>query len=96
MAYSFEWDSTKARSNFVRHGINFDEASTVFDDPLGRIFDDESHSAKEKREIIIGHSINDRILIVCFTERPNETIRIISARTPTRQERTSYEENIES
>jgi uncharacterized protein len=70
------------------------EASTVFNESLGRIFDDERHSAEEKREIIIGDSINDRLLLVCFAERPNETIRKINAREPTRNDRKSYEENV--
>ena len=62
---------------------------------LARIFDDEPHSADERREIIIGHSINNRLLVVCFTERPNERIRIISARLHTAKERKTYEENVE-
>ena len=52
MAYRFEWDEKKAKSNFKRHGVRFDEATTVFDDPLARIFDDEPHSDDERREII--------------------------------------------
>lgn len=95
MAYRFEWDAEKAKSNWLKHGISFDEASTVFEDPLARIFDDEVHSSDEGREIIIGHSINDRILVVCFTERPNERIRIVSARLRTRKEQKAYEENAE-
>jgi uncharacterized DUF497 family protein len=54
---------------------------------------DEIHSFNEKREIMIGHSINNRLLLVCFTERPKKIIRIISAREPTRRERKDYEEN---
>ena len=95
MAYQFEWDKEKAHSNRIRHSVSFDEATTVFDDGLARIFDDESHSADERREIIIGHSIKNRLLIVCFTERPNEKIRIISARQPTMKERKAYEEKSE-
>jgi len=74
--------------------ISFDEAATVFNDPLARIFDDELHSVNEAREIIIGHSIKDRLLVTCFAERSKELIRIISARLPTRRERTDYEENV--
>lgn len=59
MSYGFERDEHKARSNQIKHGISFDEASTVFDDPLARIFDDGVHSINEEREIIIGHSINE-------------------------------------
>lgn len=95
MSYRFDWNEDKAAANIINHqGISFDEASTVFDDPLARIFDDKIHSIDERREIIIGHSVNNRLLLVCFTERPNEIIRIISARLPTKKERKSYEENI--
>lgn len=93
MGYRFEWDNNKARSNQIDHVVSFDEASTVFDDTFARIFDDEAHSKDERREIIIGHSINNRLLLVCFTERPKEIIRIISARLPTAKERKDYEEN---
>src|SRR5882762_2585322 len=72
MAYRFEWDEDKGKSNWIKHGVTFDEATTVFDDSLARIFDDELHSTDERREIIIGHSINHRLLVVCFTERPSE------------------------
>ena len=95
MGYRFAWDKEKAAANIANHqGLTFDEASTVFDNPLAKIFDDEIHSLEEKREIIIGNSVNDRLLLVCFTERPGEIIRIISARFPTRNERKAYEENI--
>jgi uncharacterized protein len=94
MSYRYTWDENKAASNIVDHqGVTFDEASTVFDSSLARIFDDEIHSFDERREIIIGPSINGRLLLVSFTERPNEIIRIISARFPTKKERKKYEEN---
>jgi len=96
MAYRFEWDEDKGKSNWIKHGVTFDEATTVFDDSLARIFDDELHSTDEKREIIIGHSINHRLVVVCFTERPNERIRIISARLRTTKEQKAYEENVDS
>ena len=89
----FEWDSRKASANFRKHGIRFHEAATVFDDPLAAIFDDEDHSARETREIIIGHSLKNRLIVVCFTERTNGIIRIFSARLATRKERKEYEEN---
>jgi uncharacterized DUF497 family protein len=95
MSYRFEWDDNKARSSIIDHGVSFDEASTVFEDSLARIFDDERHSIEERREIIIGHSVNNRMILVCFTERPEEIIRIISARLPTPRERKDYEENVE-
>lgn len=87
----FEWDEAKAAANLKKHGVGFEEAKTVFDNPLAVIFDDEAHSVDEKREIIIGHSQQNRLLLVSFTERPN-TIRIISARLATRKEREDYEE----
>jgi uncharacterized DUF497 family protein len=68
------------------------EAATVFGDPLAAIFDDEVHSEEEQREIIVGHSRKNRLLLVCFTERA-EAVRIISARRATKQERKDYEEN---
>ena len=67
MSYRFEWDEAKARSNQIEHEIGFDEATTVFDDPLAKIFDDDVHSIDERREIIVGNSINNRLLLVCFT-----------------------------
>ncbi len=88
----FEWDQQKAAVNLRRHGVSFEEARTVFRDPLARIFRDEAHSLEENREIIIGHSILDHLVIVCFTERTN-VIRIFSARRATPQERKDYEEN---
>lgn len=96
MSYRFEWDDNKASTNQIDHGVSFDEASTVFDDSLARIFDDELHSINERREIILGHSINNRLLLVCFAERPREIIRIISARLTTPKERKDYEENVDS
>lgn len=94
MSYRFTWDEYKADANIINHqGISFDEASTVFNDPLARIFDDDAHSQYEQREIVIGYSIKNRLLLVCFMESTPEIIRIISARLPTRGERKAYEEN---
>jgi len=89
----FEWDKANAAANFKKHKATFDEASTVFSDSLARTFDDEGHSADERREIIIGHSILGRLLLVCFTEREINVIRIFGARQVTRKERQDYEEN---
>ncbi|MEH2447321.1 MAG: BrnT family toxin [Nostoc sp.] len=88
----FEWDESKATANLTKHGVSFEEAKTVFDNVVAVIFDDEAHSVGEKREIIIGHSQNNRLLLISFTERSN-TIRIISARLATRREREDYEQN---
>ena len=75
----FEWDAQKAKENLKSHGVGFDEALTVFADPLARIFDDPDHSNEERRELIIGHSTAQRLLVVSFTDRGRRT-RIISAR----------------
>ncbi|MEH2213096.1 BrnT family toxin [Nostoc sp.] len=88
----FEWNELKATANLTKHGVSFEEAKTVFDNVLAVIFDDEAHSVNEKREIIIGHSRNNRLLLISFTERSN-IIRIISARLATRREREDYEQN---
>lgn len=73
MSVQFQWDAQKAAQNEKKHRITFAEATTVFRDPLALIFDDEEHSTEEYREIIIGHSSRNRLLIVSFTER-NEAI----------------------
>lgn len=93
MNLRFEWDAEKADTNLKKHGVSFEEGFTVFPDPLARIFDDEDHSVAEEREIIIGHSVKQRLLLVCFTAR-GASIRLISARKATRRERQDYEENV--
>ena len=92
MAVIFEWDGEKARRNLEKHGVSFEEALTVFADPLARILDDEDHSSAELREIIIGLSARARLLIVSFTERREDRIRIVSARKATAAERREHEE----
>jgi uncharacterized protein len=92
MPLTFEWDADKAALNIAKHGVTFDEARTVFGDPLAVIFDDEEHSLDELREIIIGHSVLRRLLLVSFTERGDEVVRIISARKANKRERKDYEE----
>jgi uncharacterized protein len=96
MAVSFEWDLDKAQANLKKHKVSFDEAATVFDDPLARTYDDEGHSIEEARELILGHSHLNRLVFVSFTERGRDRIRIISARLPTKRERRSYEESQDS
>ncbi|WP_414588056.1 BrnT family toxin [Scytonema sp. PCC 10023] len=91
MNVEFKWDNQKASLNLQKHGISFELATTVFNDPLAYIFEDEWHSVGEQREIIIGHDQDNRLLLVCFTERGN-VIRIISARLATKKERRDYEE----
>ncbi len=93
MNFQFEWDNHKADINIKKHGISFEEAKTVFNDPLGYIFDDEWHSIDEWREIIIGNSENNRLLLVYFTEKAKGAIRIFSSRLATKKERRDYENN---
>lgn len=88
----FEWDPAKAAINARKHGVEFEEALTVFMDPLARIHEDPDHSEGESREIIVGHSTQERLLVVGFTER-REAVRIINARPASREERHDYEEN---
>ena len=89
----FEWNTEKAEANLKKHGVSFDEAETVFDDPLFVIFADPDHSFEENRFIIMGESNQNRLLVVSYTERPPAT-RLISAREETRPERKKYEEDI--
>ena len=89
-----EWDQHKARWNLRKHGVSFAEAASVFGDPLARIFADEDHSAEEQREIIIGHSAPDKLLLVCFVEPAEGRIRLISARRATKREQPDYEEPV--
>jgi uncharacterized protein len=88
----FEWDESKRISNLEKHGISFEEAKTIFDNPLAVIFDDPYHSIGEIREIIIGHSSQNQLLMVAFTERSG-VIRIVSARLANRREANDYERN---
>lgn len=95
MSLRFEWDPRKATTNQRKHGVSFEEALSVFADPLAQIFPDEEHSVDEPREIIIGHSARHQIILVNFTGSDNH-VRIFSARKATRRERKDYEENIGS
>jgi uncharacterized DUF497 family protein len=89
----FEWDPDKAASNVSKHGVSFEEAQTVFEDDLFVAFGDPDHSLGEKRFIIMGKSIERRLLVVAYTERRGAT-RLISAREATKRERRAYEEEI--
>lgn len=89
----FQWDPAKAKNNIRKHRVSFDEAVTVFKDPLALIFDDIEHSEQEHREIIIGMSALRRMLLVCFVEGHDDAVRIISARPATLREIKDYEEN---
>src|SRR5512139_3828709 len=88
---TFEWDPAKAEKNISKHDIDFDEASSIFDDPLFITFLDEEHSIDEERYITIGLSNKGRILLVAHAERDNR-IRIISARKATKNEEKFYQE----
>ena len=90
----FEWDPRKDQANLRKHRITFSEATSVFGDPLARIFADGAHSTGERREIIIGHSQARGLLLVCFTEWEEGRVRIISARRATRKEQRDYEEHV--
>lgn len=102
MPVRFEWDGDKAVANVRKHQVSFEEAATVFGDPLASTFPDPRHSTTEPRLVAIGFSERGRLIVVLFIERlasePEEprtgTIRIISARKATRAERRAYEEGI--
>ena len=91
MALRFEWNPGKAAGNLAKHGVSFEEAATVFGDPLGRIVDDPRHSVDEPRQALLGRSERQRLLVVMFTVR-GKAIRLISARRATPRERREYEE----
>ena len=82
----FDWDSRKARSNLKKHALSFEEAATVFYDPLSATFDDPDHSDEESRYITVGYSSQNKLCVVVHTER-EDALRIISARQATTQER---------
>jgi uncharacterized protein len=86
----FEWDEEKAKSNFKKHGVSFDEAATIFNDPRIATISDPDHSEAEERYVSIGKSIIMRLLSVIHTYR-EERIRLISARKATKAEKKTYE-----
>ncbi len=86
----FEWDRKKADRNLKKHGVSFDEAVTVFYDPLAATVDDPDHSVEEERLITIGFSARGRLVVVSHTEREG-VVRIISARRATARERKRHE-----
>jgi hypothetical protein len=87
----FEWDPEKARRNKQKHGVTFEEAATVFLDPLSLTIPDPAHSTDEDHFVILGESGRPRSLVVAHVERGRK-IRIISARVATKHERRDYEE----
>lgn len=89
----FDWDEEKAKSNLAKHGISFDEATSVFDDPLFLTFADPEHSVQEQRFLIMGELARGKLLVVSYTDRKDIT-RLISARPATRKERKAYESEL--
>lgn len=89
----FEWNAAKARTNLRKHGVSFEEAATVFLDPMALTFADPDHSVEEEREITVGLSVRQRAVLVIHCQRGERT-RVISARKATRKERIQYEEGI--
>jgi len=87
----FAWDREKARINLEKHGVSFEEATTVFGDHSATILADPDHSDDEDRFVLIGYSTNQRLLTVVHVER-RQTLRIISAWPADRAERRIYEE----
>jgi len=87
----FEWDPKKAAANLKKHGVAFQEAATVFGDPLAITFQDPDHSEDEERRVTFGLSLQKRLIVVSHTQREDRT-RIISARPMGRKERVIYEE----
>ena len=85
----FDWDPEQARTNLAKHGVSFHEAATVFMDPLSLTTFDPDHSDDEDRFIVVGASYQRRLVVVVHSERA-ESVRIISARLATRQERRQY------
>ena len=93
MALTFEWHESKAWENIKKHGVSFEEAKSVFNDPFTLTIYDPDHSITENRYIDIGFSSKSRLIIVSYTER-GENIRIISGRPASRKERNNYEEKL--
>jgi uncharacterized DUF497 family protein len=85
----FEWNHTKAARNLVKHNVSFDEAATIFDDPMFISVVDDEHSFDEERYVSIGLSTHGRLLMVAHTDRQGR-IRLISARKATKKEEKFY------
>jgi len=91
----FEWDAAKAASNLSKHGVTYEEATTVFADPLEMTMADAVHSENESRFVSLGLSQQGRIVVVAYTEQV-QRVRIISAREATPKERRQYESTSQS
>lgn len=93
MSLVFEWDERKARANKKKHGVSFEIAATIFEDPNAVTIYDDSNSKDEDRYVTIGVSASGPMVVVCHTDRRNR-MRIISARKATTREKKQYEEGI--
>jgi hypothetical protein len=91
LSLKFEWDHKKSKLNFEKHGVSFEEASTILGDPLSLTVYDEVHSDSEDRYITIGQSCHNKIIVVVHADRINN-LRIISARLATSNEKKQYRE----
>lgn len=91
MKLNFEWDDSKAKENFKKHGVGFDEATTIFSDPFSMTIPDPDHSIGEERHIELGTSDKNRVLVVAYAER-GSSMRIINCRKATSRERKLYKE----
>lgn len=90
MALEFEWHSRKAATNLRKHGISFEEAATIFGDPLSRTIRDDKYHGGEERFVTIGLSLRGRLLVVVHLDG-RMRLRLISARRATSHERRDYE-----
>jgi len=88
---AFEWHSKKAERNLKDHGVSFEEAATIFDDPFQVHYPDDAHSLGEQRYICLGFSNQGRLLILAYTEPVPETFHIITSREATRKEQREYD-----
>ncbi len=97
MRIDFDWDPAKAASNAAKHGISFEEAMTVFRDPLARSVIDPDHGAGEERWVTLGEAATGNLLVVVHTwadiDPDHSAVRIISTRRPTRNEARQYRED---
>jgi len=89
---NYEWNLIKERLNVAKHGVDFEEAKSVFADEFALVLFDEDHSSDEERFLILGMSQKERILLVVHCYRENDTIRIISSRKATKNEAKQYKE----
>jgi uncharacterized DUF497 family protein len=92
MPLRFEWDLAKAKANEAKHGVTFEEATTAFGDPLSLTIPDPEHSHGEQRYILLGQTFRGKLVVVVHAEQDEGTIRLVSARPATRNERKYYEE----